>query len=122
MFPEIARVLFGLLAVIGLIGLAAYAARKAGLASMTGGLSRHRRLALVETLALDARRRIAIIKCDDREHLVILGPAGETVVARDMEAAAQEDERPAQENPFPTFIDTMRKLKPVNKEDAKDAA
>lgn len=39
-----------------------------------------RRLKLVETLPIDPRRRLAIVRCDDREHLLILGTNGETVV------------------------------------------
>ena len=51
---------------------------KAGL-----GLSAsRRRLKIVETLPLSARHRLAIIRRDDTEHLVILGPAGETVIER----------------------------------------
>lgn len=39
-----------------------------------------RRLKIVEMTNLDARRRLVLIRRDDREHLVILGPTGETVV------------------------------------------
>lgn len=39
-----------------------------------------RRLKLVETLPIDPRRRLAIVRCDDREHLLILGTNGETVI------------------------------------------
>ena len=39
-----------------------------------------RRLQIVESMGLDARRRLVLIRRDNREHLVILGPAGETVV------------------------------------------
>lgn len=39
-----------------------------------------RRLKIVEILALDARRRAVLLVRDNVEHLVILGPAGETVV------------------------------------------
>ncbi len=80
---------FALLAVIALIGLCAVAARKAGLIS-GAALTRKRRLALVETMALDARRRAVIIRCDGAEHLLILG-AGETVVARDLPEPAAGD-------------------------------
>ncbi len=39
-----------------------------------------RRLKIVEMMPLGARHRMILVKRDDREHLVILGPAGETVV------------------------------------------
>jgi flagellar protein FliO/FliZ len=87
---DIARMFFALLAVLALIGLAALAARKAGLVANGGVLARKRRLQLVETLALDARRRAAIIRCDGREHLVLLGAHSETVVAADLPAPAAD--------------------------------
>lgn len=39
-----------------------------------------RRLKIVEMMPLGARHRMILVKRDNREHLVILGPAGETVV------------------------------------------
>jgi len=74
------RILFGLIAVLGLIGACAIAARKFGLVSASGGFVRKRRLHVIETLALDARRRVVIVRCDDKEHLIVLGQSSETVV------------------------------------------
>lgn len=45
-----------------------------------------RRLKIVESLALDGRRKAMIIQRDERQHLVILGPTGETVVETNIEA------------------------------------
>ncbi len=39
-----------------------------------------RRLKIIEILPLDARRRAVLLRRDNAEHLVILGPSGETVV------------------------------------------
>lgn len=39
-----------------------------------------RRLRIIETIPLDHKRRLMLIRRDDREHLVILGATGETVV------------------------------------------
>ncbi|MGB1548152.1 MAG: flagellar biosynthesis protein FliO, partial [Alphaproteobacteria bacterium] len=36
--------------------------------------NRDRRLGVVEVLPVDARRRLVLLKKDDREHLVLLGP------------------------------------------------
>lgn len=44
----------------------------------TGG--KNRRLSLVENMSLDHKRRAVILKCDDTEHLIILGSQSETVV------------------------------------------
>ena len=96
---EILRILFGFVAVLGLIGLSALAARKFGLAAATGGLSRKRRLSVVETLAIDARRRAVIVKCDGKEHLILLGATGETLVDNNIETPATTEDVSA-ENPF----------------------
>ncbi len=102
---EALRIFFAFIAVMGLIGVAALAARKAGFVSASGGFARKRRLSVVETLAVDARRRVAIIRCDEREHLIILGPASETVIARDLETppTMEEPDAAAQTNPFGAF-------------------
>lgn len=39
-----------------------------------------RRLQIVESIPLDSRRRAILLRRDGREHLVILGATGETVV------------------------------------------
>ena len=119
LLSDVLRVVFGLVAVIGMIGLVALAAKKFGLAQMSGGLVRQRRLALTETLALDARRRLVIVKCDDREHLIILGQNSETLIESVAAiAAAPAEKRTAQpENPFPTVAEFARRFAPK-----KDAA
>lgn len=106
---ELARVFAALIAVIGMIGLAAVAARKLGLANPGSPLARQRRLALVETLALDQRRRAAIIRCDGREHLVILNAASVTVIERGIPGLADaEAEAP---DPLASFaLSPMKKL------------
>lgn len=58
-----------------------------------------RRLKIKETLSLDARRRLLLIQRDEREHLVILGPNGETVIETGIESVAeQEAEAETEEN------------------------
>ncbi len=84
---EIARLIFALIAVLGLIGLAAVAAKRLGLAG-ANGFQRARRLHLVETLALDQRRRAAILKCDGREHLIVLDNGRVTIVEAAIPAIA----------------------------------
>lgn len=77
---QMARMVFALMAVLALIGLLGLAARKAGLHAGISPLSRKRRLAVVESLALDNKRRAAILRCDGRDHLIILGPSSETLI------------------------------------------
>ncbi|MFZ2870156.1 FliO/MopB family protein [Zavarzinia sp.] len=41
-----------------------------------------KRLAVVESLSLDPRRRLVILRKDGAEHLVLLGPGGDIVIER----------------------------------------
>jgi flagellar protein FliO/FliZ len=70
-----------LLFVLSLMGGLAFALKYFGI----GGAARlipadKRRLKIVETLPLDARHRAILLRRDNKEHLVILSPTGETVV------------------------------------------
>ena len=88
MSEEIARIVISLVAVLGMIGGGALIAKRMGFAAPGGALGGKKRLSVVETMALDARRRVAIIKCDDTEHLIMLGASGETLVAADIRSDA----------------------------------
>ncbi len=116
LLSEILRLVLGLAAVIGMIGLCALAAKKAGLASMTGSTGNRRRLALREMLPLDARRRLAIVKCDNTEYLILLGPTGETVIDKALEGTEEETElAAAPANPFASLGEFAEKLRAVKK-------
>ncbi len=65
--------------VLGLIALLAWAARRWRLGVTPAGTAR--RLAVVEVLPLDQRRRLVLVRCDEREHLLLLGPDGNRVIA-----------------------------------------
>lgn len=56
---------------------------------------RKRRLKIIEVLPLDPRRRALLLRRDNREHLVILGPNGETLIESGIESP--QDEEPSQE-------------------------
>jgi|CXWL01.1.fsa_nt_gi flagellar protein FliO/FliZ len=81
-----ARTLFALVATLALIGGAAYGARRLGM--LQPGPQGPRRLKVIESLMLDPRRRMVIVRCDDREHVLVLSPAGDIVIV-DLAAKAQ---------------------------------
>jgi flagellar protein FliO/FliZ len=71
---EIVRMVFALAVTLGLIGVAAVAARKfAPGALLRLKVNRERRLKVVESLLLDPARRLVIVRCDDQEHVMLLG-------------------------------------------------
>lgn len=65
--------------VLALIGVVAILARRFGLGSMarTGGT---RRLAVCESVPLDARHRLVLVRRDNVEHLLVLGPASASLI------------------------------------------
>lgn len=73
-----ARAIFALIATLALIVGAAYAARRLGM--LQPDAQGARRLKITESLMLDPRRRLVIVRCDDREHLILLGPGGDMIV------------------------------------------
>lgn len=77
--PNLLRFGLALAIVLALIVLVAWVARRL-IGGGVQGLGRQRRLTLVETLPIDGKARFAIIRRDDVEHLLYLGPSGSTVV------------------------------------------
>lgn len=93
------RFLLALVAVLALIGGIAWLVRRLGLGGrLATNRSRTRRLSLVEVMALDARRRLVLVRRDGHEHLLLLGPSGDLRVETDI-PAAPEAEEPAAKNP-----------------------
>ena len=79
------RFIIASMAVIGLMGLLAWGLRVvAARGWLVAGKSTGRRLKIVESLALDARRRLVIVRCDGAEHVLLLGLHQDCVVARDV--------------------------------------
>ena len=76
---DISRIGFALLAVLALLGLFSLAAKRFGFAGASIGRP-GRRLQVVESAALDAKRRLVLVRRDGVEHLVLLGVTTETVL------------------------------------------
>ena len=66
--------------VLALIGLLAVGARRLGLAPRVTAARGRRRLAIVEVLAVDAKRRLVLVRRDATEHLILLGASHDAVV------------------------------------------
>ena len=68
--------------VLGLMLLVAWALKRFGVAgAVAAAAPGKKRLSVIEYLPLDHRRRLALVRCDGQAHLLLLGAAGETVVA-----------------------------------------
>lgn len=91
------KFLLALILVIGLIFGLAWTLKRLGFAgAVQGALGRKRRLGTVEAAALDGRHRVILIRRDDVEHLVLVGPNTSQVIERNIPAApVPEGEAPA---------------------------
>ena len=73
------RVVLALGAIVALLALLTFAAKRFGLAGRFA-VGSNRRLGIVEAAAIDAKRRLVLLRRDQVEHLVLIGPDGATVV------------------------------------------
>ena len=84
-------------------GLAALV-RRSGLGGRLAMAPAHgeRRLAVVEVRPLDAKRKLVLLRRDDREHLVLLGVAGDLLIESDIPAPPAQPAAPAPATPAGT--------------------
>jgi flagellar protein FliO/FliZ len=78
-FLAILRTLGALGVVLGLLVGALWLVRRYNIrlpGGMTMGSAAERRLSVVERLPIDGRRSVALIRRDDKEHLVLIAPEG----------------------------------------------
>lgn len=85
------RFILALLLVLGLIAIFAWALRRFGFGGAFRTDSR-RRIQVLETTPLGPRHRLVLIRRDQTEHLLLLGPQGDVVVERGIALPSFEDE------------------------------
>lgn len=72
--------------VLGLMWIFSWSLKKVGLAGQSLLPGAKKRLKIVEYLPIDHKRKLVIVRRDDQEHLLVLGPTGETVVETNIPA------------------------------------
>ncbi len=70
--------------VIALLYLFSWVMKRSGVANAIGSGNLKRRLNIVEFMSLDHRRKLVLVRCDDKEHLLLLGSQSELVVESGM--------------------------------------
>lgn len=75
-----ARAMAALVATLALLGGAAYLARRMGMLQVAA-LGAKRRISVSESLFLDPRRRVVIVRVDSEEHILLLSPFGDHPIA-----------------------------------------
>jgi flagellar protein FliO/FliZ len=95
------KFVLSLVFVLALIGLVTVIARRMGFGMpVINKSAAERRLSIVEAMNVDGKRRLLLVRRDDREHLVLLGPledllleagikAPENTFSRTLQAAAK---------------------------------
>ena len=129
MDSEYLRFALALILVLGLILLLAWALRRFGLGGMVrpGG---KRRLHIVETAAAGPRHRLVLVRRDQTEHLLLLGPTGDTVVEQGIDnvspaparsPAARFDQALANEQRLDRSVDmpTLRAERPMSEDPSR---
>ncbi|MGF1607671.1 MAG: flagellar biosynthetic protein FliO [Rhodothalassiaceae bacterium] len=90
---DIFNALLALLFVLGLMLGLYWIIRRLGAGNLGIALRRgqgERRLSLADSLMLDPRRRLVVVRCDDMDHLLLLGPHKDLIV-RSMPRRADPD-------------------------------
>ncbi|GLQ07338.1 FliO/MopB family protein [Sneathiella chinensis] len=88
------KYIMGLIFVLGLIGLITVLARRFGMTPRADTRKGERkRLGVMAVQAIDAKRRLVLVRRDDREHLLLLGPERDLVIETDI--PVRKKEKPA---------------------------
>jgi flagellar biogenesis protein FliO len=97
--PAVAGFAVPFLLVLGLVGLAAllWQRFRTATGSPTSRRGKQSRLAVIDTAAVDARRRLVLIRRDDAEHLIMIG--GPTDIVIEPNIGQSEAFSPAREAP-----------------------
>lgn len=74
------KFLSGFVFVIALMLLLSWTLKKTGLSGAVLQRAGKRRLKIVEFLPIDHKHRLVLVRRDDREHLLVLGPDSEAVI------------------------------------------
>ena len=78
---DYAQAVLALVFVLGLVGVLILILRRFGFGAPVATMGhRHKRVRIAEVTALDARRRLVLVRHGEREHLILLGMNSETVV------------------------------------------
>lgn len=119
---DILRVIAALISVLGLIGLfAVFGPKLAAQARQYSLNGQKRRLNIIETLSIDAKRRLVLVALDDREYLLTIGPQSETLITSQEAQAPETTEETLLRSPSdvaagdtrPTFSDLLTARLPM---------
>ena len=89
------RFVLALIFVLGLIGGLALVARRFGFGGrMIVQAGQNQRLSVTEVRPIDARHKLVLVKRDDTEHLLMIGPANSHIVESGIPSAKASEGEP----------------------------
>lgn len=78
--------------VLAMMGLLSFILKKINFAQ-SGMANKNTRIKIIEQRMIDSKHKVAIIRCDDKDHLVILGQNGDTVIRADMDMPPEKSKK-----------------------------
>jgi flagellar protein FliO/FliZ len=107
---------FALLFVLGLIGGFALLAKKFGMGNR-GPIrrSKNNRLSIIESMQLDAKRRIILIQRDNKEYMLLVGGVTELVIDDNITAKPKQKQVSQSPTEIPSFFKKFRNTNLANK-------
>lgn len=88
--------------VIGLLYLMAYIARYFGMGNLpTRKLGDKKRLAISEIMTVDAKRRLLIIRADEKEYLLLTGGTNDLIIDDKLKPVKNADKKEKKDKPPP---------------------
>jgi len=85
------RFLIALVLVVAMIGALAWVARRFGWANRFVAPAGKKRIAVLEVLPIDGKRRLVLLRRDAAEHLILLGAEGDLLIESGIAAARAPD-------------------------------
>lgn len=103
--------------VLGLIGLCAAGVKRFGLLPGMSAMSsrtKERRIKIIETLPIDTKNRVVLLRFDNQEHLLLIGPESGSVIEAGMKPSnhIRETPEPALPSRFPGIVDLFTVARP----------
>ncbi len=90
-FSGYLKFVLALIFVIGLIGLLSFLIRRFGMGAIAPyRKSAERRLSVIEVTVVDTKRRLVLVRRDDKEHLILLGANSELLIESGIPARPAE--------------------------------
>jgi len=88
------RFVIALAVVLGLIALFAWLAKRFRIGTLPGMATGSGRLKVIESVSIDARQRLVIVRRDDQEHLLLIGPETGQLIEADIKGKEARSSEP----------------------------